>query len=260
MAKGEVRAPHGRRGRLRAAGAGLIAIIALGLIVSGASTSARLVASDPDAAAADPRLLEIGSHRGRGVFLAHCARCHGPAGQGDRRLGAPDLTDKDWLYGAGTASDIETTITYGVRSGHPKGWNLAVMPAYAAPKPDPKGALSPLSPRALQDLVEYLTALEGRAHDKAAADRGERLYHGQAGCYDCHGQDARGDPAIGAPNLADGVVLYGDGGRRDLTITLERGRRGTCPAFALTLSPTDIRAVALYVFTLSHPRAGGPRS
>ena len=34
------------------------------------------------------------------VFSANCAVCHGPAGLGNQQLGAPNLTDKDWLYGA----------------------------------------------------------------------------------------------------------------------------------------------------------------
>lgn len=60
----------------------------------------------PDAAAA----------RGARLFADNCAVCHGPAGKGDRKLGAPDLTDAIWLYGGDTDS-IATTITnarYGV--------------------------------------------------------------------------------------------------------------------------------------------------
>jgi cytochrome c oxidase cbb3-type subunit 3 len=32
------------------------------------------------------------------LFAQNCAVCHGPAGKGDARVGAPDLTDGDWLY------------------------------------------------------------------------------------------------------------------------------------------------------------------
>jgi cytochrome c oxidase cbb3-type subunit 3 len=38
------------------------------------------------------------------VFAAQCAACHGPAGQGNQQLGAPNLTDRDWLYGADRAA------------------------------------------------------------------------------------------------------------------------------------------------------------
>src|SRR3546814_19607997 len=43
-------------------------------------------------------------------FLAdNCAVCHGPAGKGNRALGAPDLTDAIWLYG-GDAGTIRETV------------------------------------------------------------------------------------------------------------------------------------------------------
>ena len=53
---------------------------------------------------------------GKKVF----ALCHGPDGKGNRELGAPNLTDKIWLY----ASDKET-IMEGIRNGRG-----AVMPAW----------------------------------------------------------------------------------------------------------------------------------
>ena len=43
-----------------------------------------------DAAAAD---------RGKQVFADNCAACHGDTGTGNKDLGAPNLTDKLWLYG-----------------------------------------------------------------------------------------------------------------------------------------------------------------
>ena len=38
---------------------------------------------------------------GKKVFADNCAVCHGPEGKGNRELGAPNLTDKIWLYGSG---------------------------------------------------------------------------------------------------------------------------------------------------------------
>ena len=57
---------------------------------------------------------------GKKVFADNCALCHGPDGKGNRELGAPNLTDKIWLY----ASDKET-IMEGIRNGRG-----AVMPAW----------------------------------------------------------------------------------------------------------------------------------
>jgi cytochrome c oxidase cbb3-type subunit 3 len=49
---------------------------------------------------------------GKKVFADNCVVCHGPEGKGNRELGAPNLTDKIWLYGP----DKET-IMQGVTNG-----------------------------------------------------------------------------------------------------------------------------------------------
>ncbi|EDM65121.1 cytochrome c oxidase, diheme subunit, membrane-bound [Moritella sp. PE36] len=57
---------------------------------------------------------------GKEVFLQTCSACHGADAKGMTMLGAPNLTDKTWLYG-GSRKAIEQTISYG-RNG--------VMPAW----------------------------------------------------------------------------------------------------------------------------------
>jgi cytochrome c oxidase cbb3-type subunit 3 len=42
--------------------------------------------------------------RAASVFAQNCAVCHGSAGLGNQAMGAPNLTDKDWLYGGDRAS------------------------------------------------------------------------------------------------------------------------------------------------------------
>ena len=59
------------------------------------------------------------SAAGKAVFAENCAACHTPQGTGMQAMGAPNLTDKVWLYGGSEATIIET-ITKG-RNG--------VMPA-----------------------------------------------------------------------------------------------------------------------------------
>lgn len=44
------------------------------------------------------------ARRAAPVFAEQCASCHGPAGKGDQAVGAPDLTDGDWLYGSDRAA------------------------------------------------------------------------------------------------------------------------------------------------------------
>jgi cytochrome c oxidase cbb3-type subunit 3 len=47
---------------------------------------------------------------GAQLFATNCAVCHGPAGQGNRQVGAPKLADAIWLYG-GTKEDIAAQVT-----------------------------------------------------------------------------------------------------------------------------------------------------
>lgn len=53
--------------------------------------------------------------RGEATFKSTCAACHGEKGTGTQAMGAPNLTDRIWLYG-GSLDTIIETITNG-RSG-----------------------------------------------------------------------------------------------------------------------------------------------
>ena len=46
--------------------------------------------------------------RGKETFAQTCAACHGQQGNGNPALGAPNLTDRIWLYGSGEPTIIET--------------------------------------------------------------------------------------------------------------------------------------------------------
>lgn len=48
------------------------------------------------------------AQRGREAFMANCVACHGPEGKGMQVLGAPNLTDRIWLWGSSEATIIET--------------------------------------------------------------------------------------------------------------------------------------------------------
>ena len=58
--------------------------------------------------------------RGDDLFLTNCASCHGMDAHGSRDIGAPNLTDADWLYG-GDAADIRATIQ-NARNSHMPAW------------------------------------------------------------------------------------------------------------------------------------------
>ena len=54
--------------------------------------------------------------RGKALFAANCAACHGADGGGNQMIGAPNLTDSNWLFGS-SLQTIEQTIEQG-RNGH----------------------------------------------------------------------------------------------------------------------------------------------
>jgi cytochrome c oxidase cbb3-type subunit 3 len=212
----------------------------------------RLLRQDPNSITGDAMLMAFARDRGEAQFTTHCATCHGISGQGDPGSGVPALNDGDWLYGTGSVSDIEQVIKYGIRSHHPKAWNLAIMPAYARAQPSARdGKIPPLSPGNIRDLVEFLIQEQGGSAGREAAARGAELFRGAGGCYDCHASDGKGDPAIGAPNLTDRITLYGNGGRESLAMSIAYGRHGMCPAWIDRITPAGIREVAVFVYSLS---------
>lgn len=60
----------------------------------------------------------IRAQRGQSVFQTNCVACHGPEGKGNQALGAPNLTDKVWLWGSSEATIIET-VTNGRQNQMP---------------------------------------------------------------------------------------------------------------------------------------------
>lgn len=81
------------------------------------------------------------AERGAELYAANCAVCHGPAGQGNRAMGAPSLNNRIWIYGGDKAS-IMRSIAYS-RAG--------VMPAFA----------NRLDPAMINMLTVYVHALGG---------------------------------------------------------------------------------------------------
>ena len=48
--------------------------------------------------------------KGKAKFETVCFACHGQDGKGMQALGAPNLTDKTWLYGSSEAKIVETIV------------------------------------------------------------------------------------------------------------------------------------------------------
>ncbi len=214
----------------------------------------RFLMASPDDVAADAVLVRYAMARGAHGYAQHCARCHGADLKGDHSHGVPDLTDQDWLYGSGRIGEIERIILYGIRSGDSKAQNLASMPAFATANPYPRYRIEPLTPAQLHDITELLYSFQHpQAADAAAVERGTALFHGKGYCFDCHSDHARGDSAIGAPNLTDDVWLYGDGSRPAIYQSIAHGLGGVCPAWHGRLAADTIRAIAVFVHSHEVP-------
>ncbi|HEX4894742.1 MAG TPA: cytochrome-c oxidase, cbb3-type subunit III [Solimonas sp.] len=163
---------------------------------------------------------------GRAVYVAQCSGCHGQDARG--ALGFPDLTDADWLYGAG-AESVLTSIREG-RQGR--------MPAFAAVLDD----------AALTRLAGTIRNWDAAGADPAGRTEGLALFAQH--CAACHGAEGRGSPALGAPNLRDAVWLHG-GSAEQVLATLRQGRSSQMPAHKDLIAAEEIRAVGAYVLSLS---------
>jgi cytochrome c oxidase cbb3-type subunit 3 len=168
---------------------------------------------------------------GRNLFLNNCATCHGSDGRGAR--GFPNLTDQAWLYG-GSPETIEESITNG---------RMGVMPALGAA----------LGDQGVAEVAAYVWSLSHPGSgDTAAIAAGAQKF--QLFCVACHGADATGNPALGAPNLADDDWLHVTA-EADIADVIVKGRTSQMPAQLGTLSPDQIRVLTAYVLSLG--RSGG---
>jgi cbb3-type cytochrome c oxidase subunit III len=94
---------------------------------------------------------------------------------------------------------------------------------------------------------------------QAMVDKGNEVFHKQGLCYACHGQDGKG---LVGPNLTDDVWLHSKGTYPEIIaqvtkgVTKEESKSGVpMPAKGgASISEDDVKAVAAYVYSLSHPK------
>jgi cytochrome c oxidase cbb3-type subunit 3 len=163
---------------------------------------------------------------GERLFLNNCAQCHGSDGRGAR--GFPNLTDADWLYG-NAPEQIIATIAKG-RNG--------VMPALGA-------AVG--TAQEVEQLAQYVLSLSGSSTDAVKAELGRSKY---AVCAACHGNDGKGNQALGAPNLTDRVWLHG-GGLQAVVSIINAGKDNMMPGWEGKLTDGQIHVLSAYVLGLS---------
>jgi cytochrome c oxidase cbb3-type subunit 3 len=171
---------------------------------------------------------------GQRLFLNNCAQCHGSDARGAANF--PNLTDGDWLHG-GAPEQIMQTITKG-RHGMMPPWAAAISPAEAS------------------DIAQYVRSLSGLACDPLRVVPGKRGF--ESFCVACHGIDGKGNQAVGAPNLTDGVWLYGSS-EATIVETILKGRENIMPAQEGILTEDQIRMLTAWVWGLSNRDSSGAK-
>lgn len=148
------------------------------------------------------------------VFDRNCAVCHGYQAQGQADH-FPSLVDDVWQWG-GTPAQIEQSIRQG---------RNAVMVSWA----------QVLGEEGVSNVTDYVLALGTPA---ANGHAGQQQYN--QFCVACHMPDGSGNVALGAPDLADDVWLYG-GSAEAVHESIAAGRAGEMPAFGARLDDTQIK-------------------
>lgn len=184
---------------------------------------AKFSAMKPEDMSRDPQAMAVGER----LFMNNCSQCHGSDARGAK--GIPNLTDADWLHG-GTPEIITETLVKG-RMG-----NMPPMAAAVGTADDVK------------NVANYVLSLSNSPHDSVRANLGKEKF---AVCGACHGPDGKGNPALGAPNLTDGVWLHGFG-EAAITAIVNNGRVNQMPAQADRLTQGQIQVLASYVWGLSN--------
>ncbi|MBD9411917.1 MULTISPECIES: cytochrome-c oxidase, cbb3-type subunit III [Stutzerimonas] len=186
---------------------------------------AKYAAMPVEEVAKDPQALKMGGR----LFASNCSVCHGSDAKG--AYGFPNLTDDDWLWG-GEPETIKTTILHG---------RQAAMPAWK----------DVIGEEGIRNVAGYVRSLSGRDTPEGInvdIEQGQKIF--AANCVVCHGPEAKGVTAMGAPNLTDNVWLYGSSFAQ-IQQTLRYGRNGRMPAQEAILGHDKVHLLAAYVYSLS---------
>ncbi|HXI07321.1 MAG: cytochrome-c oxidase, cbb3-type subunit III [Bradyrhizobium sp.] len=184
---------------------------------------------------ADPRLMKMVRETGSALFGNNCAVCHGVDAKGGP--GFPNLTSGSWLWG-GKPEDISNTIRVGINGTHPD-TRVSQMPAFG------RDALLPR-----EDVLKVASYVYSLSHpgtkdvDPARVEAGKALF--AANCAACHGDNAKGNPEVGAPDLTDRFWIHG-GTLDDIDTSIWGGRQGRMPSWEHRLSNLDRKILTLYL-------------
>jgi cytochrome c oxidase cbb3-type subunit 3 len=185
---------------------------------------------------AKPALLNVARALGKAAFATNCAPCHGQGAQG--AVNYPNLNDDQWLWG-GKLADIQQTITHGIRNEDAES-RAGNMPAF--------GRDGLLPREETPHVAAYVRQLAGLKTDGAYdLKRGAKTF--AENCVACHGEQGKGNPELGSPNLTANIWLYG-GDLNTIIQTVTNGRGGVMPSWANRLDTATIKSLTVYVHSL----------
>ena len=200
------------------------------------ATLAALAATPIEDLPKKPELMREAIAGGRAAFKVNCVQCHGSGAAGG--IGYPNLNDDDWLWG-GTLTEIQTTITHGIRYPGDAETRTSQMPSFGRDKL--------LTADQVQDAASFVRSLSGLEQKGDAAMRGAAIF--AANCAVCHGPEGKGGRMVGAPNLTDKIWLYG-GSRSAVVGSITNAHAGVMPAWGGRLDPVTIKMLTAYVHSL----------
>lgn len=194
----------------------------------------KIAASSLSEIQANNELLQFAVAGGSAAFKVNCIQCHGSGASGG--AGFPNLNDDDWLWG-GSADDIYTTITHGIRFADDADTRISEMPAYA----------EMLQTQEIREVSAYVVSLTGTPRDASMVEPGKQIFADN--CASCHGEDAKGNREFGAPNLADAIWLKVEG-EDGIAAQVRAPKHGVMPAWGERLGDTTVKQLALFVHSL----------
>jgi len=184
--------------------------------------------------AADDKLREFAVAAGGAAFKVNCVQCHGSDAQGSK--GFPNLNDDDWLWG-GRAEQIQQTITHGIRFAADPDTRQSEMPSF----------VDVLQPQQIAEVSAFVASLSGPVRDKSLIEPGAKIF--AQNCAACHGENAKGNKDVGAPNLTDAIWLY-EPGEDAIAAQVRAPKNGVMPAWIGRLGETTVKELAVYVHSL----------
>ena len=184
--------------------------------------------------AADDALREFAVAAGGAAFRVNCVQCHGSGAQGSK--GFPNLNDDDWLWG-GTAEQIQQTITHGIRFASDPDTRLSEMPAFG----------DIITADQIAQVSTYVASLSGLVRDASLIEPGANVF--AENCAACHGENAKGNKELGAPDLTDAIWLYGPG-ETAIAAQVRAPKHGVMPAWSGRLGETKVKELAVYIHSL----------